>query len=65
MENEVGHKHHHTTDNNIYWYFNVSVSFSFHLYNAITEDSCVLNFPGLDPPILSAHLQLGGCTDLH
>lgn len=65
MEDKVGHRKHHTTDDNIYWSFNLSMSFSFHLYNAITYDSCLSNFSGLDPPTLSAHLRMGECTDLH
>ena len=65
MEDEAGHRQHHTTDGNIYWSFNLSMSFSFHLYNAITYDSCVPNFSGLDPLGLPVHLWLGECTDLH
>lgn len=28
MENEAGHRQHHTADGNIYWSFNIYVSFS-------------------------------------
>ena len=44
MEDEAGHKQHHTTYSNIYWSFNVYVSFSLHFYNALTDDSRVPTF---------------------
>lgn len=40
VEVETGH----TTDNNNYWSFNASLSFSFHLCKAITDNSCDPNF---------------------
>lgn len=65
MEDEAGHRKHHTTDGTIFWTFNLSVSFLFYHYNVITYDSCVPNFSGLDPLVLLRHLQLSECTNLH
>lgn len=56
MEDEIGHRQYHTTDSNIYLSFNVFISFSFHLYNVITDGLCVPKFSGLAPPTLPAYL---------
>lgn len=44
MENEAGYKKRHLIDGNNYWFFKVSLPFSFHLCKAITDNSCDLNF---------------------
>lgn len=38
MKDKIGDKQHHTIDGNIYWYFGLCVSFSFHFGNALIDD---------------------------
>lgn len=44
VEDEADHRQRHTIDGNNYWFFNVSLTFPFHLYKAITDNLYDPNF---------------------
>ena len=50
---------HHTTQGNIYWSFNVFMSFSLHFCNTLTDDSCVSSFFRLKSSNISRASQAG------